>query len=503
MYNVDAQVKEILGRDVTLCRDYPSIVKWSVEKIEEWTDSWTDYTITDPGILYINAAAYLYDTVNYILDETYLNDILRYTQSMDSLYSMSKFAGLTLPGYNCSTAKVTIHNESGDVAVVPKDFGIFVKDESTNEMLYFYALAQISIPNNKSASGYFIEGKRSEIDTTFGEFYDNDNFEFIIPIPEVGLNSIFVYGEYDFPGGEHYSGDPTLRKMLLVDDALLNLASEPCYSVYYAVNKVVIQFCPGAADYFGYDSRIKIVYGEATGVNANVGKVVARPIESLYRGNDIISNDMTFTVLYAGGATVPYDLEGTRVFIGNNVWRPETLIVNADFDNLMNLKFPEIVRFTAVQEKGSEEMLVYFVPSLTQSDGQPMTGARILELKNEIKDYARDLMFGGVTMELENSVEVEFDFVIEVYLKINTSDTASVHDAIVAILEDFFDRTKQPRNFYFHRGYAITAIESGVPEIYSVDLTYPVVDRQAADNEIFVLGEVTTNFIQNDDFANW
>ena len=503
MFNVDEQVKEILGRDVTLCRDYPAIVKWSVEKIEEWTNSWTDYTITDPGILFINAAAFLYDTTNYVLDETFLNDILRYTQSLDALYSMSKFAGLTLPGYNCATAKVTISNDSGWDVTVPKDFGIFVKDDATNDIIYFYALKNIHVPKGHNASGYFIEGKRSVIETTFEEFYDNANFEFTIPVPEVGLNAIFVYGEYECSGGEYDSTDPTLRKMLQVDDALLNLASEPCFSVSYAIEKVVVQLCPGAADWFNPDSRIKIVYGVATGLTANTGKVVARPIESLYRGNENVSVDMTFTVLYAGGATIPYDLEETRVFIGNNVWRPETLIVNADFDNLMHLKFPEIVRFSAIQEKGSEEMLVYFVPSLTQSDGQPMTLARVAELKQEVLDYAQDLMFGGVKMTLKESKEVSFDFVIEVYLKVNTSDTQSVHDAIVTILEDFFDRTKQPRNFYFHRGYAITAIESGVSEIYSIDLTYPITDQQAQDDEIFVLGNVVTHFKQNDDFSNW
>ena len=73
----------------------------------------------------------------------------------------------------------------------------------------------------------------------------------------------------------------------------------------------------------------------------------------------------------------------------------------------------------------------------------------------------------------------------------------------MTVLKDFFDRTKQPRNFYFRRGYAITAIESGVDEIYSVDLIYPVVDVQAKDNEIFVLGNVITNFKQRNDFAEW
>lgn len=500
MYNVDELVKDIVGRDLTLCRDYPSILKWSVEKIEKWTTEWTDYTITDPGILFINADAFLYDVVNYVLDDTFVNNILRYTQSMQSLYSMSKFAGLTLPGYNCSTAKVSIYNDTDFPVDVPKDFGIYVKDDSTNAMVYFYSLANMKIPAKSYASGNFIEGKRGELNTTFGEFFDNQNFELMLPIPEIGLNTIFVYGEYDFPDGEYCTSDPSLRQMLCVDDALLNLADEPCFSVYYAVNKIVVQLCPGAADFFNEDSRIKIVYGIASGLSANVGTLAAHPIESLYRGTENVSKNMTFTVQRASGASVPYDLEGTRVFIGNNVWRPETLIVNADFDNLMNQHFPEIVRFTVVQEKGSEEMLVYYVPAEEDVDGQPLTPARVAQVQDEIYDYAKDLMFGGVKLSLENSEIVEIDFVIKAVLNINTSDTDSVYDAMVVVLQSYFDRTTQSRNFYFRRGRAITLLESGVNELYSVELVYPVIDRQALDNQLFVLGEVTVNFIQKNDF---
>ena len=507
MYNVDELVKDLIGKDITLCRDYPSIIKWSVDHIEKWTDSWTDYTITDPGILYINAIGFLYDIVNYVLDEAFLNNILRYTQSERALYSMSKFAGLTLPGYNCSQAKVLIENNSEIDVLIPRDFEIFVRDEATNEMIYFYSLDDLDIKSGKYGYGQFIEGDRVVIDTIFNEIYEHPNFEFTIPIVEVGLNSVFVYAEYEFDGDrETFTGDPTLYKMLKVDDALLNLASEPCYSVYYAFNKVVVQFCPGAADFFQPDSRIKIIFGKPAGLKANVGTVTAKPMDKLDTSGYNISGEITYTIQYATGASIPYDLEGTRVFIGNNVWRPETLVLNADFDNLISLKFPEIVRFTVNQEQGSEEMLVYYVPAETDFEGKPMTPYRCSVLEKEIYEYAKDLMFGGVHLSLQNSVEVEFDFVLEVYLNINTSDTTSVRDAIITVLKSYFDRTKQPRNFYFRRGHVITLIESGVAEVYTIDMTYPINDRQAADDEIFVLGDekhIVMHFIQNNDIEEW
>lgn len=507
MYNVDELVKDLIGKDATLCRDYPSILKWSVEKIEKWTDSWTDYTITDPGILFINADAFLYDIVNYVLDEAFLNNILRYTQSMQSLTSMAKFAGLTLPGYVSAEAKCVVYNESDSTVIIPVDTEIFVRDESTNEMMYFYSVNTLRLTPGIKGTLYCIEGKRTIIDTTFSEFYNHPNFEFVIPDPEIGLNSIFVYGEYEFDGSTepvYYRDDPTLRKMLQVDDALLNLADEPCFSAYYAYNKVVIQLCPGAADFFNPDSRIKILFGNSSGLKGNVGTVSAKPLEAIYNTVGVnVTSQLTFTIDYASGASEPYDLESTRVFIGNNVWRPETLVLNADFDNLMSIKFPEFVRFTVCQNKGSEDMLVYYVPAETDFEGKPMTPTRVHEIETELYDYAKDLMFGGVKLRLQNSREFKMDFVIEVYLKTNTSDTDSIYDAIIIVLQSYFDRTKQPRNFYFRRGHVITLVEDGVPEIYSIDLTYPVADLQAEDDQIFVLGNVVCNFIQNNDFEDW
>lgn len=502
MYNVDELVKDLLGKSLTLCRDYPSILKWSVEKIEKWCEVWTDYTITDPGILFVNADAFLYDVVNYSLDETYLNNVLRYSKSMQSLYAMSKFDGLDFPAYNCSIAKVKVVNQSDYPLVIPKDFVIYVRDSATTQSIYFNSLEELYVSRRTSVFGKFIEGKRGVIDTTFEVFYNNHNFEFSIPIQDIGLNSIFVYAEYDFPDveGEYLSSDPTLRKLLKVDDALLNLADEPCYSVYYAYNKVVVQLCPGIGDFLDLDSRIKIIYGETFGLSANVGQVNARPTEQIFYESINITSSIKFEIQYASGATIPYDLEETRVFIGNNVWRPETLVINPDFDNLMSAQFSEIVRFTVIQEKGSEEMLVYYVPSLTDSEGNSMSDQRVEELETEIYDYSKDLMFGTVSLKLVRSDEVEKDFSMVVYLNINTSNTDEIYNAIKIVLESYFDRTKQPRNFYLRRGHAIALVEDGVKEIYTIDLKEPVTDEQAKDNELFKLGNLIVTFKQKDDY---
>ena len=506
MYNVDELVKDLIGRDATLCKDYPGLVKWSIEKIEKWTDSWTDYNITDPGILFINAYSYLYDIVNYVLDETFLNNILRYTKSMDMLYIMSKFAGVTLPGYYSSVASVIIENTLDEEVLLPEGFCIFAKDEATNNRIYFYSLADIRIAPGKSSGGQFIEGERGRIDTTFGVFYENSRFELVIPSPKIGLNSIYLYAQFDFedaPSLGYLDDEHTMRRVLQVDDALLNLADQPCFSAYYAQSKVVIQLCPGMADFLTPETPITILYGVPFGISANVGTVSARPLTDIFIDGKSVSGKLNYTILRASGASVPYGLEDTRVFIGNNVWRPETLIVNQDFDKLEDTEFPTVCRFTVVQEKGSEDMTVYVVPSLYKEDGTPQTDSDVSVLLHDIEDYGKDLMFGGVKLHVEKAKPFPMDFVIECVLAINTSDTDDIRNAIIEILNSYLDRETQERNMYFRRGKVITLLESGIDAIYSVSLTYPIVDRQAKDDEFYVLGNVITNFIQNNEFEDW
>ena len=445
-------------------------------------------------------------SLHYVLDETFLDNILRYTQSLDSLYIMAKFAGLTLPGYYSSEAKVAIINNSEFDVVLPEGFGIFAKDEATNERIYFYSLKQLELKAGKGASCPFIEGERVRIETVFGEFWNNDNFEFTIPTPVVGLNSVYVYAKYDFPGvpaTKYLDEDHEFRFIPKVDDALLNLADEPCFSVYFAQSKVVVQLCPGMADFMQEDTPIVILYGIPYGVEANVGKVQARPLDEVKASGISIGSKLDITIQYASGASVPYGLEDARVFIGNNVWRPETLIVNADFDKLLYTEFPNVSRFTVNQEKGVEEMTVYVVPKEYDVDGTPMDAGDIYALCQDVYEYGKDLMFGGVKFKAVPAKAYEMDFVIEVILAINTSDTDDIRDSIIEILKSYLDRDTQERNMYVRRGKVITLLEDGIDAIYSVSLTYPVVDRRAADDEYYVLGNVVTNFIQNNEFEDW
>ena len=90
----EQEIFEEIGRKVTVARDYSGFVEWGVSNIPNWTKQWSDYTITDPGILILNADAFLYDQLNFRIDNMYIDNILRFSRSREQLFYMAELVGL-------------------------------------------------------------------------------------------------------------------------------------------------------------------------------------------------------------------------------------------------------------------------------------------------------------------------------------------------------------------------------------------------------------------------
>ena len=480
MSKVDTIVAQLLGKDLTLCRDYASIINWSIDKISKWTSEWTDFSITDPAILFVNADAYLYDIINYALDESYMNNILRYTKSMESLYFMSKFVGLELPAYESAIAKVKVSNPFNVSMVIPRHFSIYVKDDSTGEQLWFYALKDTTIPSNSFAYVSMIEGKRIVVDTTFEEF--DAYFNFIIPTPVVGLNSVFLFAELD--------GEIGYTEFIKVDDAFLNTGEDLCFSVHYAYNHVIIKLPPGIWEYLKPESKIRIYYGQTSGVKGNIGTVLAQPGEKLMYNGIAVQHKFSYQILSAEGASEPLNLEDTRVFIGNNSWRVDSLINTTDFNNFADANFDEVIRFVIHQDPGVELLYAYFVPVEGLSD------QRLTELTSEIYDSCSDLMFGGTRLSVQEIGYQRVSFRFEITLGNNSSDLSDIRQQIIEILENYFDRLTQPAGMTLRRSYLISQIETSIKEIDNVACISPTSDIAVTEKEIFVLAGVMLDFLQ-------
>lgn len=480
MSKVNEFVASNLGKDLTLCRDYPSIINWSISQIAKWTSSWTDFSITDPGILFVNANAYLYDIINYTLDEAYLNNILRYTKSMESLHFMAKFVGLTLPAYTSSIAKVRVTNPLSENILIPEHFPLFVNDKATGETLWFYSLNESLIPSNAFDYIYMIEGERREVNTTFGSF--DSHYEFTIPQGNVGINSVIVYVKK--------VGEDEFIKLPQIEDAFLNTDPVLCFSVHYGYNKVSVKLPPGSWEYLNQDSPIKILYGNTKGSSGNLGEVVATAGEQILIDNTPVESKLSFTIISSEGGSDPLNLEDTRVFIGNNSWRVDSLITTEDFNNLATLKFPEIVRFVPIQKQGEEVMDLYYVPV----EGLPAD--RLESLEQELYDECSPKMFGGTKLQIREIGYSRVSFRLEVILETNSSDLTAIRRQIEDILENYFDRTTQPQGMVLRRSEIITRLEQQIPEIDYVACSSPSSDMTADAREIFVLSGAIIDFTQ-------
>ena len=209
----------------------------------------------------------------------------------------------------------------------------------------------------------------------------------------------------------------------------------------------------------------------------------------------ILINDVNYAtrleweIQYAEGATVPYDLEPLRVYIGDNNWRPETLILVSDFEAQINARFPEVVRFAIRQDQGVEHMEVYFLPKAG------LTSTRRYQLLEEIYDYGKDLMFGGTELEVKEMTNRALQVELEITLRVNIYSVDDIKEKITNVVENYLDRENQPAEMTFKRATLINRLEDEVDEVGNVTVVSPISDAFVNDIEYFSLDSLNINLI--------
>ena len=227
----------------------------------------------------------MYDMINFVLDEAYMNNILRYTKSKESLYFMSLLVGLELPSYVASEARVKIENPFKISIQIPEDYPIYVRDKSTGEEVWFYAKEATYIPSEAYNYVNMLEGKRTAVNTTFGNF--DEHFQFILPVINVASNAVFVWVRPS-------EADPW-QKLEKISDAFLSVKNGLCYSVHAGYNNTYIKLPPGSGHVLTENSEVKIIYGVTAGSGANLGEVKALPGATILQGGIAIEGKMKFT----------------------------------------------------------------------------------------------------------------------------------------------------------------------------------------------------------------
>ena len=167
-------------------------------------------------------------------------------------------------------------------------------------------------------------------------------------------------------------------------------------------------------------------------------------------------------------------------------------MISADFNQLTESKFKDVVRFSVDQEQGSEDMYVYFLPK------EELTAEERAELFLSIKDYAKILMFGAVRVHIDEFTLVPVSFNLEITLGTNTSNTANIEQQIETIIKRYLDRDTQEPCMTMKRSAVIAQLEDQIQEIENVTVKAPISDSKVKENQCFQLYSLEINFVQKD-----
>ena len=528
----DAEVKSILDKSVTLARDYGSLLFYFKSKIEEWAPGWTDWGITDPGILFTNADAFSYDMCNYMLDQAYLNNILRFTRDPEILYFMSLFAGVELPSYKASTGEVQIVNNSNGAVTIPPDFPMLIKDKATNDEVWFYTTNKAPYMILKKFSGTLpiIEGKRTALNLRLSDF--NQDQTVALTGNQIGENTFKVFIDFNNDGtfwdfdGEHYTAtgpdnkihvfsrepDKTIytnikkhthiaSQIQQVKDAFISTSEDIVFSVHPAYECIKVKLSPGLKRFLQVtqgrddvsDTLIRIIYGTVKGAQGgNIGEVYAEcPLE---KTASTPWHELTYRILGTSGAQDPLSHSDNRITIGNETWRVKTLVREKDYDNLCGKgkEFPELVRLVYKQDKGSNDVHIWAVPKQRLS---AMMGDDRSDILRRLKEYCVPYLIGGDVIYVDFTNDFSIVIQLQVKLKGNSSNTNDIEAQIKSITESYLDRTVQPKNFRFRRSELLGKIEAQIGEVEYAAMISPSTDLVAKDNEIIDLLSISVNFI--------
>lgn len=100
-----------------LCRDYSSFIKWSLDKISQNTEKWTDFSISEPDTLMLSSMSVMHDYAQYIIDRIYLSTDLDVCSSR-FLHQASAMMGTYLWGTNQITIPAIFTNNTPEFVTI-------------------------------------------------------------------------------------------------------------------------------------------------------------------------------------------------------------------------------------------------------------------------------------------------------------------------------------------------------------------------------------------------
>ncbi|WJZ23505.1 baseplate J family protein [Listeria phage LIS04] len=463
--------ESVLDSKILLARDWSSIMEWSVDTIPKITQDWTDFSVTDSGILWVNAMSYLYDQTHYTLDEKYLNNISRYSKSIRNLIDMCNLMGIEVPGLVSSITELDISLNSAENVDLPKGTRFEVYDSVSGSSIYLNSIKSVTLARG-SNKVLCIEGSPVSQYLSLEDFDSKNRYYF--EDTQLSLNSLEV----------SYLRDEWEKD----SDAFLSTKEVPSYSVHRSSDgRTLLKISPKARETVTEGNFMLVTYTQSAGFNGNISKSSeVQFVDSSIRdkAGKLAQSLITITVTSSSGGTDSLEIEDVRKLLGQKSNATETLVNETDYKNIP--QYVDHLYHVVARPDSSGVMQVYYEP---ESDYP-----NVEELESYLLEYIEKRVPLFMEFEVDRIKTHPFSLKIQVYLNRNEINTEGIEFEIRSYLKKEYSRKNQSPGSSLVRSQLSSRLETISRAISHIIIPEPILDIDSDWNELFDLTFVNIEF---------
>jgi hypothetical protein len=468
---------KIVDSKLLLARDYSSLMEWSIDTIPKITKDWTDLSITSPETIWLSAACYSYDVLNYVLDRKFLNNNIRYSRSMSNLINMCILNGLEVSGSNSSNVFLNIHynpnnKNMGSYINIVKGSYFNVFDVSNSRDLLLVSKNDYILNVGENIVECF-EGESSYIELFLDDFTSRGTH--VLDDKNIGHNTFEV----------SLLGNVWRR----VSDAFLVVDSVPSYSVHiYKDGYTVLKLVPGFGDIIG-GNKLGVSYVITNGSKGNIG--ISSKIEPKFEIINSLGNDakefIDIKVLRSGGGNDLPSVEDVRGLLGVTSSEVKTLTIENDYKDAV--REVEYVYNCVVRDINNIKEIYYVAD---KSIG--LYGISDVILRDRINEVLSKRVVAFTKYEIYPVLIRPLVISLRVLLSRNLMDVESLENRIRQRVLDIYDRKVIIPGVEFNRNSIIGVVEDLSSAISGVVVEYPTSDIYTIWNEIVEIDNISVVF---------
>ncbi len=466
----------IVDEKLTLARDYSSILEWSVDKAQTMSPiQWSDYKITDPGVIMLSMISYLYDHVNYELDSIFLNNLIRYSNDYNILKLMANFMGIETPMADSSLIEVEVSTkDSSNGIVIPKGYSFVVYDSGLGKNVYYNTLSAVDSSSNKVVV-QCVEGEQNVLTVNVSAVDDLNRY--FIDDTNIAGN---IFQVTSVSGSDSLNSSEWVK----TDNALLAVKDVYQFSVHSYVNdRISVRFFPGflgELSAVGQDTLILTFFSS----NGKAGRLsVDTPLKltgAIVRGSEDISKLLDLSIVSSYGGRDKLTIDELRVLIGSRGNALDTYVNNFDYTRIADMD-SRVYKSTAkpVDVAGGKSIsIVYLTDQEYASEVIDNINERVdAHLEGRIPLFT-SVSEKGYTLSTATFVNVNplNKIEIDIYFKNNEVNTQAITD----LVEDYIDETYRRDKINFGMSLRLYDLRVAIENLH-VSISHVIVRNPLQD----------------------